>query len=134
MKSMSRHRWHLDPPVPTATILLAHVQNAVPAFDHEARIANNSVACLIVRPAAVAGPVIRPGPVPVPAVPADRTPRAAVVVSPHGIPRKTQTSPGAVIVVGGAHVEPGGCLSLLGPAEGKHRCTREGRGRNCQSL
>src|SRR6516164_3998414 len=118
MKSMSRHRWHLDPPVPTETILLAHVQNAVPAFDHGARIANNSVARLIVRPAAVAGPVIKTGPVPVPAVRADPTPRTVRVVSPHGIPRKTQFSLGAVIVVGGAHVEPGACLSPLGPAEG----------------
>ena len=30
--------------MPTETILLAHVQNAVPAFDHGARIANNAVA------------------------------------------------------------------------------------------
>src|SRR6516162_6925412 len=40
--SASRHRWRFDTPVPTATILLAHLQNAVPAFDHGAGRANNA--------------------------------------------------------------------------------------------
>ena len=70
------------------TVLLAKVQNAVPAFDHGAGRANNAVARRVVSPAAVAGVVIKTGPVPVP-VRAGRTPRAARVVSPHGIPRKT---------------------------------------------
>src|SRR6516165_4638444 len=56
----------LDPPVPTATILLARVQNAVPAFDHGARLANNAVARRVVSPAAVAAIVIKTGAVPVP--------------------------------------------------------------------
>ena len=84
--------------MPFERILLASIQNAVPAFDHGARNANNSVARLIVRPAAVAGPGTTPGPAgqAVPAVPADRTPRAAVVVSPHGIPRKPRATKGIV--------------------------------------
>ena len=79
-KTPSPQRWHLDPPVPTATILLTHVQNAVPAFDHGAWLANKAVALLIVSPAAVAGPVTTPDPTGrAERVRADRTPRAVRV-------------------------------------------------------
>jgi len=64
------------------TVLLAKVQNAVPAFDHGAGRANNAVARRVVSPAAVAGVGITPDPTGGAVhARADRTPRAARVVS-----------------------------------------------------
>ena len=117
----------LDPPVPTATILLARVQNAVPAFDHGARLANNAVARRVVSPAAVAAIVIKTGAVPVPVpVRARRTPGAARVVSPHGIPRKTRKDRVRSVEIGPDQnprsrlglVDRQGYAALRGPAEG----------------
>ena len=109
--------------MPIETILLAHVQNAVPAFDHGAGRANNAVASRVVSPAAVAGVVIKTGSVP---VRARRTPGAARVVSPHGIPRKTRKDRVRPVKIGPDHnprsrlglVDRQGYAALQGPAEG----------------
>ena len=116
-----------DGSIALKTILLAHIQNAVPAFDHGARIANKAVARLIVRPAAVAGIGITGGAEQAHAR-ADPTPRAARVVSPHGIPRKTTTTKDRVrsVEIGPDHnprirlglIDRQGYAALRGPAEG----------------
>src|SRR6516225_6176150 len=94
--------------------LLAHVHNAVPAFDHGARLANNALRRRVARPS---GPII-----------SGAIPRTTRVVSPHGIPRKTTATKDSVrpVKIGPDHnmrtrlglFDRQRYAALRGPAEG----------------